>query len=129
MKRINEFIIEKLRISKNNINSDITFGDFCKAFERWGARNRYPDASIELDKILGLYPKVLDYNGDFTPENIVGKDIVYFGYHHSDMSNKDIIYIDFDFNENGIEVYNIDDLYDIFGDDVLTKIYEYFLHN
>lgn len=125
MKRINDFIIEKLRISKNNINNDITFEDFCKVFEMWGARNRYPDASIELDKILGSYPKVLDYNGDFTHENIVGKEIVFIGYHHSDFSNKDMIYMDFDFNENGIEVYNIDDLYDIFGDEVLNKIYEY----
>ena len=123
MKRINEFIIEKLKVSKNVPDYLISLEEIASMLKAYCTRHGYDEYELRVDDILGEIPKVLEYTGDFTRENIIGKDIKVIGYHKSPISKKEFLYIDFDYYQNGIEVQTTKDLYEIFGEDNVEKLY------
>lgn len=123
MKSINTFIIEKLKVSKDVREYPISLEEIASMLNDYCKRHGYDDEALRTDDILGEIPKVLEYTGDFTTENIVGKDIKIIGYYKSKMTKQELIYIDFDYYQNGIEVQTTKDLYDIFGEDNIEKLY------
>ena len=123
MKTINKFILEKLKVSNNVREYTISLEEIASELNYYCKRHGYADKALRTDDILGEIPKVLEYTGDFTTENIVGKDIKIIGYYKSPMSKREFIYIDFDYYQNGIEVQTTKDLYDIFGEDNVEKLY------
>jgi len=125
MKRINEFIIEKLKVSSNNREYLISIEEIASMLKDYCKRHGYDDEALRTDDILGEIPTVLEYTGDFTPENIVGNDIKIIGYYKSPISKREFLYIDFDYYQNGIEVQTTKDLYEIFGEDNVEKLYNY----
>lgn len=124
MKRISEFIIEKLKVSTSVREYLISIEEITSLLKKYFVRHSFGEHEIGTAHIFGEYPKVLEYTGDFTTENIVGKDIKVIGYYKSSMSNKEFIYIDFDYKQNGIEIHTTKDLYDIFGEDNVDKLYK-----
>ena len=125
MKRISEFIIEKLKVSSHNSEYLISIEEIASSIKKYCDRYGYVKHELGTSHIFGEYPKVLAYTGDFTTDNIVGKDIKVIGCYKSSMSNKEFIYIDFDYNENGIEIHTTKDLYEIFGEDNVDKLYKH----
>lgn len=126
MKRISEFIIEKLKVSMDAPEYLISIEEIASMLKDYCKRHGYDDYELRTDDILGEIPTVLEYTGDFTTENIVGKDIKVIGYYKSPISKKEFLYIDFDYYQNGIEVQTTKDLYEIFGEDNVDKLYKYF---
>jgi hypothetical protein len=126
MKRISEFINEKLKISADAPEYLISIEEMAEMLKKYCIRHGYDDYAFRTDDILGKIPTVLEYEGDFTTEDIVGKDIAVIGYYKSSMSKGPFIFIDFDYYENGIEVHTTKDLYDIFGEDNVEKLYKFF---
>ena len=116
MRRISEFITEKLKVSKN---SDITLESLLKVlkyYNRNNSRNNY----VSLWGIFKEYPTVLQYNGTYTDKNIIGNEILGLRY------NKDEVFIYFNqFVGDSIRIKNTEELYDIFGEEVLNEIYNY----
>lgn len=125
MKRISEFIIEKLKVSTDVPEYIISIEEIASMLKDYCKRHGYDEYELRTDDILGEIPTVLEYTGDFTPENIVGKDIKVIGYYKSPISKKEFLYIDFDYYQNGIEVQTTKDLYEIFGEDNVDKLYNY----
>ena len=123
MKTLNKFILEKLKVSKNVNEYPISLEELAPTLKDYCKRHGYTGYELRTDDILGEIPKVLEYTGDFTTENIVGKDIKVIGYYKSPMTKQELIYIDFDYYQNGIEVQTTKDLYDIFGEDTVEKLY------
>lgn len=123
MRSIHTFIIEKLKVSKNVREYLISLEEIASMLKDYCKRHGYDDEALRTDDILGEIPKVLEYEGDFTTEDIVGKDIKIIGYYKSKMTKQELIYIDFDYYQNGIEVQTTKDLYDIFGEDNIEKLY------
>ena len=117
MKGISEFIIEKLKVSTDAPEYLISIEEISSMLKDYYKRHGFDDYELRTDDILGEIPKVLEYTGDFTTENIVGKDIKVIGYYKSPISKKEFLYIDFDYYQNGIEVQTTKDLYEIFGED------------
>ncbi len=126
MKRINDFIIEKLKVSTDAPEYLFSIEEISSMLKNYCNRDGYDDYELRTDDIFGETPKVLEYTGDFTTENIVGKDIKVIGYYKSPISKKEFLYIDFDFYQNGIEVQTTKDLYEIFGEDNVDKLYKFF---
>ena len=119
MRRISEFIIEKLKVSKN---SGITLESLVKVIKDYNNRNNSKNDYIDLWGIFKEYPTVLQYNGAYTDKNIIGNEILglRLGY------NKDKVFIYFNqFVGDSIEIENTEELYDIFGEEALNKIYDY----
>ena len=116
MKELKQHILEKLKVSKN---SDITLESLLKVlkyYNRNNSRNNY----VSLWGIFKEYPTVLQYNGTYTDKNIIGNEILGFRY------NKDEVFIYFNqFVGDSIEIKNTEELYDIFGEEVLNEIYNY----
>lgn len=123
MKRISAFINEKLKVSTDAPGYLISIEEIASMLKDYCNRDGYDDYELRTDDILGEIPKVLEYTGDFTTENIVGKDIKIIGYYKSPISKKEFLYIDFDYYQNGIEVQTTKDLYEIFGEDNVEKLY------
>ena len=117
MKRFSEFIIEKLKVSKN---SGITLESLLKVLKDYSNRNNFKNNYVSLWGIFKEYPTVLKYNGTYTDKNIIGNEILGFRY------NKDEVFIYFNqFVGDSIEIKNTEELYDIFGEEVLNEIYNY----
>ena len=120
MKRFTEFINEKLKVSKN---SDITLESLLKVLKDYNNRNNrnnFKNNYISLWGIFKEYPTVLQYNATYTDKNIIGNEILGLRY------NKDEVFIYFNqFVGDSVEIENTKDLYDIFGEEVLNKIYDY----
>ena len=120
MKRFTEFIIEKLKVSKN---SGITLESLLKVLKDYNNRNnrnKFKDNYISLWGIFKEYPTVLQYNGTYTDKNIIGNEILGLRY------NKDEVFIHFNqFVGDSVKIENTKDLYDIFGEEVLNEIYNY----
>lgn len=125
MKSINNFILEKLKVSTDVPEYLISIEEIAEMLKKYCSRHGYDDYELRTDDILGETPTVLEYTGDFTRENIVGKDIKVIGYYKSPISKKEFLYIDFDYYQNGIEVETTKDLYEIFGEDNIDKLYKY----
>ena len=117
MKRISDFINEKLKVSKN---SDITLESLLKVLKDYTNRNNSRNNYISLWGIFKEYPTVLQYHGTNADKNIIGNEIMGLRY------NKDEVFIYFNqFVGDSVEIENTKDLYDIFGEEVLNKIYDY----
>jgi hypothetical protein len=125
MRSIHTFITEKLKVSTNALEYLISIEEIASMLKDYCKRHGYDDEALRTDDILGEIPKVLEYTGDFTTENVVGKDIAVIGYYKSPISKKEFLYIDFDYYQNGIEVQTTKDLYEIFGEDNIDKLYKY----
>ena len=118
MKRINDFINEKLKVSKN---SDITLESLLNALKDYNNRNNSRNNYLSLWGILKEYPHVLHYDGTYTDKNIIGNEILGLRY-----NNKDEVFIYFNqFVGDSIQIENTEELNDIFGEDVLNKIYNH----
>ena len=136
MKRFTEFINEKLKVSKNSIY-DITLESLIKALNDYKDRKRYAySVYISLKAIFKEYPVVLQYHGAYKDQNIVGsrmKGIQLITYNNPSFRNimkdgKDGILIYFnDGIENSVKIENAEELYDIFGEEALNKIYDYII--
>ena len=127
MRRITEFINEKLKVSKNN-RSNITLESLVDAIKDFKNHNRLIYVDFNLRQILGEYPVVLDYYGSNTNENIIGKEIHVLGYTQFKSTEEDAVYISFNTRiGDSIEIENTEELHDIFGEEVLTKIYNYII--
>ena len=64
---------------------------------------------------------MLHYDGTYTDKNIIGNEIMGLRY-----NNKDEVFIYFNqFVGDSIQIENTEELNDIFGEDVLNKIYNY----
>ena len=136
MKRFSEFIIEKLKVSKNSIY-DITLESLIDALKEYKERKHYEfSAYIDLKEIFEEYPVVLQYHGHYT--NIKGKEIIamqfiqyiraYSAYRKYMKDGKDGIFIYFnDGTGDQLKIENTKELYDIFGEEALTKIYDYII--
>ena len=121
MKRFTEFINEKLKVSKNSV---ITLEALLKALKDYNNRNNrnnFKNNYITLWGIFKEYPTVLQYNGTYTDRNIIRNEILGLRY-----NDKDEVFIYFNqFVGDSVEIENTKDLYDIFGEEVLNKIYDY----
>ena len=136
MKRFTEFINEKLKVSKTPI-SDITLESLIKALNDYKDRKHYAySLYISLKAVFKEFPVVLQYHGTYKNQNIVGneiKGIELITYNNPSFRNimkdgKDGVFIYFnDGMENSVKIENTEELYDIFGDEVLNKIYDYII--
>ena len=136
MKRFRDFIIEKLKVSKTPI-SDITLESLIKAINDYKDRKHYEYALyIDLNAIFEEYPVVLQYHGTYKDQNIVGekmKGIQLIKYNNPSFRDiikdgKDGIFIHF-VNIKGVslKIENTEELYDIFGEEAVNKIYDYII--
>ena len=131
MRRISEFIIEKLKVSKNYF-SDITLESLLKALKDYKDRNHYEYAVyIDLKEIFEEYPVVLQYHGQHT--NIKDNEIIAIqfiqyirAYKNYLKDGKDGVFIYFnDSTDDSVKIENTKELYDIFGEEAVNKIYDY----
>ena len=130
MKRFSDFIIEKLKVTAKSF--DITLEELLKALKDYKDRKHYEySVYIDLKEILEDYPVVLQYHGHYT--DIKGKEIISIQYiqyitafrkYMKDGKDGVFIYFNDDTN-NTLKIENTEELYDIFGEDVLDKIYDY----
>ena len=117
MRRITEFINEKLKVSKNSV---ITLESLLKVLKDYSNRNNFKNNYVSLWGIFKEYPTVLQYNGTYTDKNIIGNEILGFRY------NKDEVFIYFNqFVGDSVQIENSEELNDIFGEEVLNKIYNH----
>ena len=118
MKRISTFINEKLKVTKNN---DITLESLLNALKDYTNRNNSRANYVSLWGIFKEYPTVLQYHGTNADKNIIGNEIMGLRY-----NNKDEVFIYFNqFVGDSILIENTEELYDIFGEEVLNEIYNY----
>ena len=117
MKELKQHILEKLKVSKNSV---ITLESLLKVLKDYSNCNNFKNNYVSLWGIFKEYPTVLQYNGTYTDKNIIGNEILGFRY------NKDEVFIYFNqFVGDSIEIKNTEELYDIFGEEVLNEIYNY----
>ena len=136
MKELKQHILEKLKVSKNYF-SDITLESLIKALNDYKDRMYYKYAIyIDLKEIFEEYPIVLQYYGTYKNQNIVGdkiKGIQLITYNNPSFRNlmedgKDAIFMYFDKIKGvSLKIENTEELHDIFGEEVLTKIYDYII--
>ena len=120
MKRFTEFINEKLKVSKNSVITLESLLKVLKDYNNRNNRNNFKNNYITLWGIFKEYPTVLQYNGTYTDKNIIGNEILGLRY------NKDEVFIYFNqFVGDSVKIENTEDLYDIFGEEVLNEIYNY----
>ena len=86
---------------------------------------------IDLKDIFEKYPTVLQYHGTYTNENIVGEKIQAIGYSTITKNTGHLVFLYFIRHSSDsispIRILNTDDLYDIFGEEALNKIYDYII--
>ena len=127
MKELKQHILEKLKVSKNNIYA-ITLESLIDALQDYKKRNRlFYAVSIDLSEVFKQYPTVLEYHGTYTNRNIIGNEIQLIRYIHDSVPERDMIFIYFDEHllTNSIQIENTEELNDIFGEEALDKIYDY----
>ena len=132
MKRFSDFIIEKLKVTAKSF--DITLEELTKALKDYKDRKHYEySVYIDLKEILEDYPVVLEYHGTNANKNIIGNEIqaIQFIQYNTVFrkvmeAGKDVVFIYFDKTRgDSIQIENTEELNDIFGEDVLDKIYDY----
>ena len=132
MKRFRDFIIEKLKVSKNSIY-DITLESLTDALKDYKERKHMNTVYLDLKEILEEYPVVLQYHGTYTNENIVGEKMGAIGYSTITKDIGNLVFLYFVRRIGGsissIRISNTDDLYDIFGEEAVNKIYDYIISN
>ena len=133
MRRITEFINEKLKVSKTPV-FDITLESLIKALKNYKDRKHYEYAVyIDLKEIFEEYPIVLQYHGHYT--DIKGKEIIAMqfikyirAYKQYMRDGKDGVFIYFnDGTDDSVKIENTKELYDIFGEEAINKIYDYII--
>ena len=130
MKELKQHILEKLKVSKNSIY-DITLKSLTDALKDYKERKRMNTVYLDLKEILEEYPVVLQYHGTYTNENIVGEKMRAIGYSTITKDIGNLVFLYFDRRIGGsissMRILNTDDLYDIFGDEAVNKIYDYII--
>ena len=131
MKDLKQHILEKLKVSKNSIY-DITLEALIDALKEYKDRKGLFYATyIDFRKIFKRNPVVLQYNGTYTNRNIIGNEIHAIRYIYDQVSKTDMVFIYFDTNmlTDSIQIENTKELYDIFGEEALHKIYDYIVNH
>ena len=132
MKDLKQHILEKLKVSKNSIY-DITLESLTDALKDYKERKHMNTVYLDLKEILEEYPVILQYHGTYTNENIVGEKMRAIGYSTITKDIGNLIFLYFDRRIGGsissIRILNTDDLYDIFGEEAVNKIYDYIISN
>ena len=132
MKELKQHILEKLKVTAQS--SDITLEELIKALKDYKDRKHYEySVYIDLNEIFDDYPVVLQYNGTNANKNIIGNEIqaIQFIQYNTVFrkvmeAGKDVVFIYFDKTRgDSIQIENTEELNDIFGEDVLDKIYDY----
>ena len=119
MKTFKQHILEKLKVYKNR-TSDITLEELTKALKDYNNRNNSRNNYVSLWGILKEYPHVLHYDGTYTDKNIKGNEILGL------RCDKDEVFIYFNpFEGDSLQIETTEELYDIFGEEVLNEIYDY----
>ena len=130
MKALKQHILEKLKVSKNSIY-DITLKSLTDALKDYKERKHMNTVYLDLKEILEEYPVVLQYHGTYTNENIVGEKMRAIGYSTITKDIGNLVFLYFDRRIGGsissMRILNTDDLYDIFGDEAVNKIYDYII--
>ena len=130
MKELKQHILEKLKVSKNSIY-DITLESLTDALKDYKERKHMNTVYLDLKEILEEYPVVLQYHGTYTNENIVGEKMRAIGYSTITKDIGNLVFLYFDRRIGGsissMRILNTDDLYDIFGDEAVNKIYDYII--
>ena len=135
MKRISEFINEKLKVSKNN-STTVTLEELIKALKDYKDSKHYEySVYVDLKEILEDYPVVLQYRGTNANKNIIGNEIqaIQFIQYNTVFRKflepgKDAVFIYFDQTKGeSIRIENTEELNDIFGEEALNKIYDYII--
>ena len=131
MKELKQHILEKLKVYKNR-TSDITIESLIAALKDYKERNHLYAVYIDLKDIFEKYPTVLQYHGTYTDKNIIGKTIRALGYATVNHIVEKLVFVYFDRSVSdsigSIRIGNTEDLYDIFGEDVLNEIYDYIVN-
>ena len=123
MKALKQHILEKLKVSKKSF-SDITIESLIAALKDYKERNHLYAVYIDLKDIFEKYPTVLQYHGTYTDKNIIGNEILGL------RCNNDEVFIYFnEFVGDSVKIENTEELYDIFGEEVLNKIYDYIVNH
>ena len=131
MKELKQHILEKLKVSKNSIY-DITLESLIDALKEYKERKGlFYSAYVNFSKIFKQNPTVLHYNGTYTDKNIIGNKIHAIRYIYDQASKTDTVFIYFDQNmlTDSIQIENTKELYDIFGEEALHKIYDYIVNH
>ena len=132
MKELKQHILEKLKVSKNSIY-DITLESLTGALKDYKERKHMNTVYLDLKEILEEYPVVLQYHGTYTNENIVGEKMGAIGYSTITKDIGNLVFLYFVRRIGGsissIRISNTDDLYDIFGEEAVNKIYDYIISN
>ena len=132
MKDLKQHILEKLKVSKNSIY-DITLESLTDALKDYKERKHMNTVYLDLKEILEEYPVVLQYHGTYTNENIGGEKMRAIGYSTITKDIGNLVFLYFDRRIGGsissIRILNTDDLYDIFGEEAVNKIYDYIISN
>ena len=131
MKDLKQHILETLKVSKNSIY-DITLESLIDALKEYKERKGlFYSAYINFSKIFKQNPTVLHYNGTYTDKNIIGNEIHAIRYIYDQASKTDTVFIYFDQNmlTDSIQIENTKELYDIFGEEAVNKIYDYIISN
>ena len=130
MKDLKQHILEKLKVSKTPI-SDITLESLINALKDYKERKHITNVYLDFKEILEEYPVVLQYHGAYTNENIVGEKIRAIGYSTITKDIGNLVFLYFDRRIGGsissMRILNTDDLYDIFGEEAVNKIYDYII--
>ena len=133
MKELKQHILEKLKVSNNNRSYDVTLESLIDALKDFKDRNHIYAVYIDLKDIFEKYPTVLQYHGTYTDKNIIGKTIAALGYSTVNHSVEKLLFVYFDRHIGdsigSIRIGNTEDLNDIFGEDVLNKIYDYIINH
>ena len=130
MKELKQHILEKLKVSKNSIY-DITLESLTDALKDYKERKHMNTVYLDLKEILEEYPVVLQYHGTYANENIVGEKMRAIGYSTITKDIGNLVFLYFDRRIGGsissMRILNTDDLYDIFGEEAVNKIYDYII--
>ena len=133
MKDLKQHILEKLKVSKNSIY-DITLESLIKALKNYKERKHYEYAVyIDLKAIFEEYPVVLQYYDTYT--DIKGHEIIAIqfiqyirAYRKYMKDGKDEVFIYFnDGTYDPLKIENTKELYDIFDEETVIKIYDYII--
>ena len=132
MKELKEHILEKLKVSKR-VFTDITIESLIDVLNDYKERNHVYAVYIDLKDIFEKYPTVLQYHGTYTDKNIIGKTIRALGYAPVNHTVEKLVFVYFDRSVSdsigSVRIGNTEDLYDIFGEEALDKIYDYIVNH
>ena len=133
MKELKQHILEKLKVTKHNNFYDVTLESLIAALKDYRERNHIYAVYIDLKDIFEKYPPVLQYHGTYTDKYIIGKTIRALGYAPVNHTVEKLVLVYFDRSVSdsigSIRIGNTEDLYDVFGEDVLNEIYDYIVNS